>query len=175
MYGPPIHPPWLTSALRTQDPAHPPPAVAYRFSCRTFIRRSEFTFLSFLHPQISAQAASSSNPGIPPSSLMSLLRVKPSVSGLVVADFDSSFKTPYYQSEFDNGANVTLQVGSTNSRSGGAMDSMGRHASSGAAGAGRGCACRAGKRAVVSLGRVPVRCRGQQPPSSCAAQPRPSR
>ncbi|KXZ43598.1 hypothetical protein GPECTOR_86g392 [Gonium pectorale] len=61
-------------------------------------------------PQVRAVQASTTNPGIPPSSLMSFLRVKPSVAGMVLADFDSSFKYPYYQSEFDNGENVTLQA-----------------------------------------------------------------
>jgi nicastrin len=35
-----------------------------------------------------AKAASATNPGIPPSSLMSFLRVKPSIAGMVLTDFD---------------------------------------------------------------------------------------
>ena len=41
--------------------------------------------------QASAKPASQFNPGIPPSSLMSLLRAAPAISGAVIADFDSAF------------------------------------------------------------------------------------
>uniref|UniRef100_A0A383VJT7 Nicastrin n=1 Tax=Tetradesmus obliquus TaxID=3088 RepID=A0A383VJT7_TETOB len=51
-------------------------------------------------------AASPSNPGIPPSSLMSFLRVKPSIQGLVLAEFDDGFINPYFGSRFDNGSTV---------------------------------------------------------------------
>ena len=40
---------------------------------------------------MNALPASGSNPGIPPSSLMSLLRARPAIAGAVLADFDSAF------------------------------------------------------------------------------------
>jgi nicastrin len=45
--------------------------------------------------------ASASNPGIPPSSLTSFLRHKPSIQGVVIEEFDTSFSNTYYQSEAD--------------------------------------------------------------------------
>ena len=44
-----------------------------------------------LYVQVRATPASASNPGIPPCSLMSLLRAKPSIAGVVLADFDSAY------------------------------------------------------------------------------------
>ncbi|KAG2450035.1 hypothetical protein HYH02_000139 [Chlamydomonas schloesseri] len=61
-------------------------------------------------PLVQAAAASPSNPGIPPSPLMSFLRVKPGVAGMVLADFDAAFTSPYYQSEYDDGFNITVQA-----------------------------------------------------------------
>ncbi|PNW82792.1 hypothetical protein CHLRE_06g294400v5 [Chlamydomonas reinhardtii] len=61
-------------------------------------------------PLVQAAAASPSNPGIPPSPLMSFLRVKPGTAGMVLADFDSRFNSPYYQSEYDDGFNITVQA-----------------------------------------------------------------
>ena len=43
------------------------------------------------HVQARAVSASPSNPGIPPSSLMSMLRAAPAISGALLADFDSAF------------------------------------------------------------------------------------
>lgn len=57
--------------------------------------------------QVEVTAADSSNPGIPPSSLMSFLRVKPSVQGVVLAEFDQGFTNPYYASRFDNGSTIS--------------------------------------------------------------------
>ncbi|GLI69868.1 hypothetical protein VaNZ11_014585 [Volvox africanus] len=54
--------------------------------------------------------ASTANPGLPPSSLTSFLRVNASISGLVLTDFDTSFKGPYYQSEYDDGLNAFQQM-----------------------------------------------------------------
>lgn len=48
------------------------------------------------------EEADASNPGVPPSSLMSFLRANASVPGVVVADFDSSFSNPYFQSFLDS-------------------------------------------------------------------------
>lgn len=54
--------------------------------------------------QVAVTEASASNPGIPPSSLMSFLRVKPSIQGVVLAEFDKAFTNPFYASRFDNGS-----------------------------------------------------------------------
>lgn len=51
--------------------------------------------------QVELREASLQNPGVPPASLMSFLRAKPSVAGAVLADFDSRFINPYYQSHLD--------------------------------------------------------------------------
>jgi len=56
--------------------------------------------------QVTVQQASSSNPGIPPSSLLSFLRVNSSVQGVVLAEFDKAFTNPFYASRFDNGSNI---------------------------------------------------------------------
>ncbi|GLC56142.1 hypothetical protein PLESTB_001073200 [Pleodorina starrii] len=61
-------------------------------------------------PRVRSQPASASTPGLPPSSLSSFLRVRPSVAGLLLADFDTAFRGPYYQSEFDDSANSTLAM-----------------------------------------------------------------
>jgi nicastrin len=53
------------------------------------------------------QAASAGNPGIPPSSLMSFLRLNASVQGLVLTEFDTAFTNPYFASRFDNGSHVS--------------------------------------------------------------------
>eukprot|EP00882_Tetradesmus_deserticola_P034108 GHRQ01039023.1.p1 GENE.GHRQ01039023.1~~GHRQ01039023.1.p1 ORF type:complete len:247 (+),score=90.49 GHRQ01039023.1:183-923(+) len=56
--------------------------------------------------QLDVLPASTSNPGIPPSSLMSFLRVKPSIQGVVLAEFDDGFINPYFGSRFDNGSTL---------------------------------------------------------------------
>jgi hypothetical protein len=52
------------------------------------------------------EEASAGNPGIPPSSLMAFLRARPAVAGVVLADHDGHFSTPYYHSRFDNASSV---------------------------------------------------------------------
>lgn len=52
------------------------------------------------------QAASASNPGIPPASLMSFLRINSSIQGVVLAEYDTGFSNPYYSSRFDNGSTI---------------------------------------------------------------------
>lgn len=37
---------------------------------------------------------------------MSFLRVKPSIQGAVLAEFDQAFTNPYYASRFDNGSTI---------------------------------------------------------------------
>eukprot|EP00877_Chromochloris_zofingiensis_P006849 jgi/Chrzof1/2417/Cz11g14180.t1 len=50
--------------------------------------------------------ASASNPGIPPSSLMSFLRVNASIQGVILNEFDQAYTNPYYGSRFDNGSQI---------------------------------------------------------------------
>mmetsp|Transcript_23262 Transcript_23262/g.59421 ORF Transcript_23262/g.59421 Transcript_23262/m.59421 type:complete len:704 (-) Transcript_23262:480-2591(-) len=59
--------------------------------------------------KISADPASRSNPGLPPSSLYSFLRAKPSLSGLYISEFDSQYINPYYASSYDNASYVAVQ------------------------------------------------------------------
>ncbi len=56
--------------------------------------------------QVDVQPAAASNPGIPPSSLSSFLRVKPSLPGVVLAEHQGPFTNPYYQSRFDTVDNI---------------------------------------------------------------------
>lgn len=56
--------------------------------------------------QVRLSRASGSNPGVPPSSLFSFLRAKPSLAGAVLADFDTAYVNRYADSRFDNGSNV---------------------------------------------------------------------
>ncbi|XVE90848.1 hypothetical protein DITRI_Ditri20bG0109100 [Diplodiscus trichospermus] len=51
-------------------------------------------------------AATSSNPGIPPSSLMAFLRKNSSTSGIVLEDFDAIFSNKFYHSHLDDSANI---------------------------------------------------------------------
>lgn len=56
--------------------------------------------------KVDVQPAAASNPGIPPSSLSSFLRVKPSLPGVVLAEHQGPFTNPYYQSQFDTVDNI---------------------------------------------------------------------
>lgn len=58
--------------------------------------------------QAEVHSASSANPGIPPSSLMAFLHVKPALAGLVMADFDGSFRNAFYQGRLD--ANLSIEA-----------------------------------------------------------------
>ncbi|GAX78406.1 hypothetical protein CEUSTIGMA_g5848.t1 [Chlamydomonas eustigma] len=51
-----------------------------------------------------------SNPGVPPSTLMSFLRHKPSIQGVVITDFDQHFKNTYYKSELDLPDQISIQA-----------------------------------------------------------------
>ncbi|XP_015582561.1 nicastrin isoform X2 [Ricinus communis] len=51
-------------------------------------------------------SASTSNPGIPPSSLMAFLRKNSSITGIVLEDFDSAFSNKFYQSHLDDISNI---------------------------------------------------------------------
>ncbi len=65
----------------------------------------------FRPAQVQVERASATNPGLPPSSLMGFLRVNASIQGMMLTDFDSQYINPYFQSEYDDGFNVTIQVG----------------------------------------------------------------
>ncbi|XVF41348.1 hypothetical protein PTKIN_Ptkin01aG0272900 [Pterospermum kingtungense] len=55
---------------------------------------------------VTISTASSSNPGIPPSSLMAFLRKNSSTSGIVLEDFDTTFANKFYHSHLDDSANI---------------------------------------------------------------------
>ncbi|OVA13851.1 Nicastrin [Macleaya cordata] len=55
---------------------------------------------------IKISMANSSNPGIPPSSLMAFLRKNPSTSGVVLEDFDMAFSNKFYHSHLDDLSNI---------------------------------------------------------------------
>lgn len=61
---------------------------------------------SLLSENIKIAAASASNPGIPPSSLMTFLKKNPGISGVVLEDFDSVFVNKFYHSHLDDLSNV---------------------------------------------------------------------
>lgn len=54
-------------------------------------------------------AASAGNPGVPPSSLFSFLRAKPSIAGVVITEFDSQMINPYFHSAYDNASWVAVE------------------------------------------------------------------
>eukprot|EP00873_Tetraselmis_striata_P019094 jgi/Tetstr1/439358/TSEL_027793.t1 len=58
--------------------------------------------------------AGTSNPGIPPSSLMSFLRTNASIPGVVITEYDAAFSNPYFESFLDS-ADDTL-FGDTSTR-----------------------------------------------------------
>ncbi|XP_021300371.1 nicastrin [Herrania umbratica] len=55
---------------------------------------------------VTISTANSSNPGIPPSSLMAFLRKNSSTSGIVLEDFDSIFANKFYHSHLDDSSNI---------------------------------------------------------------------
>ncbi|KAK8928274.1 Nicastrin [Platanthera zijinensis] len=55
---------------------------------------------------VNIKKADATNPGVPPSSLMSFLRKNSSISGVVLEDFDTSFVNKFYHSHLDNHANI---------------------------------------------------------------------
>uniref|UniRef100_A0A7N0TBR3 Nicastrin n=1 Tax=Kalanchoe fedtschenkoi TaxID=63787 RepID=A0A7N0TBR3_KALFE len=55
---------------------------------------------------IDITAASASNPGIPPSSLMAFSKKNPLTSGIVLEDFDAAFSNKFYHSHLDDISNV---------------------------------------------------------------------
>ncbi|KAK6127422.1 hypothetical protein DH2020_038843 [Rehmannia glutinosa] len=61
---------------------------------------------SLITESIIVKTASTSNPGVPPSSIMTFLRKKPQISGLVLEDFDSAFSNEFYHSHLDDLSNI---------------------------------------------------------------------
>ncbi|XP_057807225.1 nicastrin isoform X2 [Salvia miltiorrhiza] len=59
-----------------------------------------------LSGNVMVRKASTSNPGVPPSSLMTFLTKKPEISGLVLEDFDSAFSNEFYHSHLDDLSNI---------------------------------------------------------------------
>lgn len=57
--------------------------------------------------------ASKSNPGIPPSSMMSFLRKNSSISGFILEDFDTSFTNKFYHSHLDDISNINSSAVAT--------------------------------------------------------------
>jgi len=57
---------------------------------------------------IVVQPASSTNPGIPPSSLMSFLAQKPSLNGVVLAEHYAQYTNNFYHSQFDTENNIEI-------------------------------------------------------------------
>ncbi|XP_051192784.1 nicastrin [Lolium perenne] len=55
---------------------------------------------------VKVKPAATSNPGVPPSSLMAFMRKNTSTSGVVLEDFDSRFSNKFYHSYLDNPANI---------------------------------------------------------------------
>ncbi|KAJ4974020.1 hypothetical protein NE237_007194 [Protea cynaroides] len=55
---------------------------------------------------INISTANSSNPGIPPSSLMAFLRKNVSAAGVVLEDFDTAFINKFYNSHLDDFSNI---------------------------------------------------------------------
>ncbi|GFH13456.1 nicastrin, partial [Haematococcus lacustris] len=53
--------------------------------------------------------ASAGNPGVPPSSLFSFLRAKPSIAGVVITEFDRQMINPYFHSSYDNASWVAVE------------------------------------------------------------------
>ncbi|XP_027337970.1 nicastrin [Abrus precatorius] len=69
----------------------------------TALKRAQESLLS---ENIKIASASASNPGIPPSSLMTFLEKNPAISGIVLEDFDSVFVNKFYHSHLDDISNV---------------------------------------------------------------------
>ncbi|KAK9115812.1 hypothetical protein Sjap_014759 [Stephania japonica] len=59
---------------------------------------------------IKISMASSSNPGIPPSSLMAFMKQNRPISGVVLEDFDTVFTNKFYHSNLDDLSNINSSV-----------------------------------------------------------------
>ncbi|KAI5648110.1 hypothetical protein M9H77_34115 [Catharanthus roseus] len=84
------------------------------FAHTTGVTSSTIETLAALHraqdslniERVNISLASKSNPGIPPSSLMTFLKKNPQTSGIVLEDFDSAFTNNFYHSHLDNLSNI---------------------------------------------------------------------
>lgn len=56
--------------------------------------------------QVGVAPAAASNPGLPPASLSSFLRVNPTIKGVVLSDHEGPFINPYYESRQDTVTNI---------------------------------------------------------------------
>lgn len=75
-------------------------------STQAIAKALERAAASFGSEVIKVERASTSNPGIPPSSLMSFLNKDPSTPGIVLEDFNTAFKNSFYHSHLDDSQNV---------------------------------------------------------------------
>ncbi|GBG78272.1 hypothetical protein CBR_g26303 [Chara braunii] len=62
--------------------------------------------LAIGNEKLTVQNASEANPGLPPSSLMALQRQNPDFPGVLVTEYDSTFRNQYYQGHLDDSGNV---------------------------------------------------------------------
>ncbi|KAL9230907.1 hypothetical protein vseg_006198 [Gypsophila vaccaria] len=76
-------------------------------------REEDHIFDALRHAQASLEtdniqvsAANGANPGIPPSSMMSFLKMNSQISGTVLEDFDAVFSNDFYHSHFDDITNI---------------------------------------------------------------------
>lgn len=56
--------------------------------------------------QVEVAPAAASNPGLPPASLSSFLRVNPTIRGVLLSDHEGPFINPYYESRHDTVTNL---------------------------------------------------------------------
>lgn len=75
-------------------------------STQAIAKAFERAAASFGSEVIKVERASTSNPGIPPSSLMSFLNKDPSTPGIVLEEFNTTFKNSFYHSHLDDSPNV---------------------------------------------------------------------
>ncbi|KAH9298421.1 hypothetical protein KI387_030103, partial [Taxus chinensis] len=75
-------------------------------SSQAILKALEQAAESFRPKSIKVKKASTSNPGIPPSSLMSFLNKDPSMPGIVLEDFNTTFRNEFYHSQLDDLSNI---------------------------------------------------------------------
>lgn len=75
-------------------------------STQAIAKAFERAAASFGPEVIKVERASTSNPGIPPSSLMSFLNKDPSTPGIVLEEFNTTFKNSFYHSHLDDSPNI---------------------------------------------------------------------
>uniref|UniRef100_A0A0C9RQH0 Nicastrin n=1 Tax=Wollemia nobilis TaxID=56998 RepID=A0A0C9RQH0_9CONI len=75
-------------------------------SSKAILKAFEQAAASFGSESIKFERASTSNPGIPPSSLMSFLHKDPLTPGIVLEDFNMTFRNEFYHSHLDDLSNI---------------------------------------------------------------------